>query len=435
MLIKLTGIALLTGLFCTHGYASESGAALIKALLDEGRFNEAYDLSMTYLQGFEGDPEFDFQYGVAAIDSGNVSEGVFALERVAFSDPKNPLVRLELARGYYLLQQFDKAQQLFEQVLLLNPPDNVRIRIAQYLDLIEKKQSFPATRVKSFVEIWRGYDSNINSGPESQTRLVTLTSDALGRGNQFNRLRMGTTIEHQYVADRQLDFTLKGDFTRYDDEMAQDYTTLSVSGGHTWIEHQNRYRLGVDLQHFSRDGQRYRDLLGINGSWTHSPDNQSQLRLYGGINLLEYAEDSWKDATQYYLAGNYLFTGRGNWNPLWFAGGFVGQETPDTAGVLADSQVGRVFWGSNIGVQLEPGNDLTLTPVLTYQSSHYAGDDWIYQVRRQDNFAILNISLEWAVEKNWTVLADLSSYHADSNIELYEYDRHQGMLGLRYSFK
>ncbi len=434
-MIKLTGIALVTTLFCTHSNASASGAELIKALLDAGRFNEAYALSMTYLQGYEGDPEFDFQYGVAAIDSGNVSEGVFALERVAFSDPQNPLVRLELARGYYLLQQFDKAQQLFEQVLLLNPPDNVRIRIAQYLDLIDNKESFPVTRVKSFVELWRGYDSNINSGPESQTNLVTLTSDALGRGNQFNRLRMGATVEHQYAADRHLDFSLNGDFRRYDDETEQDFSTLSVSGGHTWIKNKDRYRLGVDIQHFSRDGERYRDLLGVNGSWSHSPGRESQLRLYGGINLLDYADENWKDATQYHLGGNYLRMGTGGWNPLWFAGLFVGQETPDTPGILADGQVDRFFWGSNMGVQLEPLADLSLIPVITYQSSRYKGDDWLYGVRRQDDFAILSINLEWAVEKNWTVLANVSSNHADSNIELYEYDRQQGMLGLRYSFE
>ncbi|WP_428034552.1 surface lipoprotein assembly modifier [Amphritea sp.] len=434
-MIKLTGIAVVTTLFCTDSYASASGAELIKELLDAGRFNEAYDLSMSYLQRYEGNPEFDFQYGVAAIDSGNVSEGVFALERVAFSDPQNPLVRLELARGYYLLQQTDKARQLFEQVLLLDPPDNVRIRIAQYLDLIAKKQSLPATHVKSFVELWRGYDSNINTGPESQTNLVTLTSDALGRGNQFNRLRMGATVEHQYAAERKLDFSLNGDLRRYDDEMAQDYTTLSVSGGHTWIDNQSRYRLGADLQHFSRDGESYRDLLGVNGSWSYSPDKASQLRLYGGVNLLDYADDNWKDATQYHLGGNYLWMGTGRWSPLWFAGLFAGQETPDTAGVLADAQVDRFFWGASMGVQLEPMADLSLVPVVTYQSSHYKGDDWLYGLRREDDFVILNINLEWAVEKNWTVLANFSSNHADSNIELYEYDRQQGMLGLRYSFE
>ncbi|WP_241235104.1 porin family protein [Amphritea opalescens] len=430
---------MLTILSCSHSFASENpasdhGAEEVKALLDAGRFSEAYDLALNYIDDLEGDPTFDLQYGVAAIDSGHVSEGVFALERVAFFAPENPLVSLELARGYYLLEQFDKAQQLFEAVLLLNPPDNTRVRIATYLDRINQ-QSFPITRVRSFIEVWRGYDSNINSGPESQTTIVSLSSDALGQGDPFNRVQMGSTIEHQYAADRQLDVSLKGNFRYYDNESEQDFSTLSLSGGHSWTQQNNRYRLGADLQHFSRDGEGYRDLLGINGSWTHQLDKQSQWRLYGGISSLDYVDSSWKDSTQSYLGGNYLLSGNHRWKPLWFAGAFVGQETPDTAGILADAQVDRFFWGANLGVQLSLSDKLTLTPALTFQSSRYKGDDWLYRVRRQDDYTIFNLNLEWAVENNWTVLAGYSVSHANSNIELYEYDRQQTVLGLRYSFK
>ena len=418
----------------SSAYAA-SGPELIKQLLDAGKVNEAYDLAMTYLDGHEGDPEFDFQYGVAAIDSGNVSEGVFALERVAFSDPQNPLVRLELARGYYLLQQYEKSRQLFEQVAGLQPPENVRVRIARYLELIEQRQAFPATQVKSFVEIWRGLDSNINSAPASQTALVTLTSDALGRGDHFNRVRFGADIEHQYANNRQLDFSINGDFRLYDSESDQDYSTISLSGGHSWIEGRERYRFGATLQQFNKDGSRYRDLAGLNGSWKYAPDEQSQIRVYGGINLLSYDLLSWKDATQYYLGSSYLLSRKGEWNPLWFAGLFAGQETPEVSGPLADAEVDRFFWGGNAGVQLQPWAELILTPYITYQSSRYKGEDWLYGKRRSDDFAMLNLNLEWQVEPQWKVLASLSATHADSNIELYEYDRQQGMLGLRYDFK
>lgn len=431
---KLSGVLLLTALLSTNSYAVASGADMIKELLDAGRFNEAYDLAMTYLNGHEGDPEFDFQYGVAAIDSGNASEGVFALERVAFTDPDNPLVRLELARGYYLLNQFEKSKQLFEQVLQLSPPENVQIRIAKYLQLIEQN-SYPVTKVAGFVEIWRGFDNNINSGPESQTDLVTLSDDALGRGDQFNRVRVKGSIDHQYQVDRKLDFSLGGNFRYYDTETEQDYGTVTINGGHTWADLKDRYRLGGVMQNYRRDGKSYRDLLGINASWTYLPNKDSQLRLSAGVSSLDYVDSSWKDATQYHLQGNYFQVGKGSWQPVWFAGLFVGEETPDTAGLLADSQVDRFFWGSNIGVQLQPGSDLTLTPVITYQSSRYKGEDWLYAVKRQDNFAMLNLNLEWALENNWDLLANISSNHANSNIELYEYDRQQAMLGLRYSFK
>ncbi|WP_417225336.1 surface lipoprotein assembly modifier [Amphritea sp.] len=434
-MIKLTGIALLTLLACSPSFASDREAEQVKALLDAGRFDEAYDLALIYIDDLEGDPVFDFQYGVAAIDSGNISEGIFALERVTFLEPDNPLVSLELARAYYLLAQFDKSKQMFEAVLLRNPPNNARIRIVKYLNLIDQQDQYPTTEVKGYVELWRGYDGNINAGPESQTNIVTLSNDALGRGDLFSRVNLGSSLEHHYAAGRMLDISLRGNFRGYDDETEQNYSTLSAGAGHSWTNQQNRYRIGADLQHFRRDGERYRDLFGINASWTHMLNKQSQLRLYSGVSRLEFADTSWKDGIQYYLGANYLLSGRGRWRPLWFAGMYMGQETPDTAGILADAQVDRFFWGANFGVQLALTEAVTLTPAVTYQSSDYKGDDWLYGVQRQDDFILFNLNLEWAVEKNWTVLAGYSVTDADSNIELYEYDRQQTMLGLRFSFE
>lgn len=436
---KLSVVLLLTALCSTKSYAVANGADLIKELLDAGRFNEAYALAMTYLNGSEGDPEFDFQYGVAAIDSGNVSEGMFALERVAFTDPDNPLVRLELARGYYLLNQFDKSKQLFEQVLQLTPPESVQRRIAKYLQLIEQN-SFPITKaadttVAGFVEIWRGFDSNINSAPESQTDLVTLSEDALGQGDQFNRIHLNGSIDHQYQTDRILDVSLSGNFRYYDTESEQNYSSVAINGGHTWADQQERYRLGGVVQKHMRDGKGYRSLLGINASWTYTPNNDSQLRLSTGVSSLDYIDSRSKDSTQFHLQGSYFQVGEGDWQPLWFAGLFVGEEVPETRGEVADAVVERFFSGSNIGVQLQPRFDLTLTPVITYQASRYKGEDGLYSVKRQDEFAMLNINIEWEFEHSWDLLFNIRSIHANSNIELYEYDRRQAMLGLRYSFK
>jgi opacity protein-like surface antigen len=43
--------------------------------------------------------------------------------------------------------------------------------------------------------------------------------------------------------------------------------------------------------------------------------------------------------------------------------------------------------------------------------------------------------MEWTVAPSWTVLANYSFTDIGSNIELYEYDRQQAMLGLRYNFQ
>ena len=71
---------------------------------------QAYEYASAYREVYEGDPYFDYYYGVAAIDSGKVSEGVFALERVLIAFPDDPVATLELARGYYILEEYSRAR-------------------------------------------------------------------------------------------------------------------------------------------------------------------------------------------------------------------------------------------------------------------------------------------------------------------------------------
>ena len=436
MLRKLSiGLALSSTALLMPQQASANGVAMIKQLIDAEKFHEAYLLANSYLEEKEGDADFDLQYGVAAVDSGNVSEGVFALERVVFLQPDNLVARLELARGYYQLEQYERAKRLFEQVLKHQPPANVRQRIVQYLALIESETAFPITRFTSFVELWAGYDSNINSGPDSQTDVVTLTSDALGRGDGFNQLVAGAGIEHRYADNARLDFSIAADLRNYHSESEQDYRSIQVSGSHTWLMPDQQFQLGFSIQAYSRDSGRYRDMLSIDASWTRQLSEQSVFKLFGGISLLEYTDQSWRDSTLTSVGGSYLLLGEGSWSPLYFAGLFVGQEKPQTPGVLANADVDRLLYGSNVGVQLSPLNDLTVTPMLTYQASDYAGEHWIYGVKREDDYTTVNLNLEYQLDEALTVLGKFSYSQADSNIELYEYDRDQALLGLRYQFK
>lgn len=56
-------------------------------LVDAGRFQEAYDLGNAQLEEWEGDPGFDFFYGLAALEVGEANAAVFALERTVAQRP------------------------------------------------------------------------------------------------------------------------------------------------------------------------------------------------------------------------------------------------------------------------------------------------------------------------------------------------------------
>lgn len=407
----------------------------LSVLVEQGKSKQAYLLSLEHIETFEGDPAFDLQYGTAAIDSGEVSEGVFALERVLFLEPNNAIATLELARGYYLLGQYKKAELLFKQVQRLDPPITVQNRIQKYLSIIDKKTSIPPTKFNNFIELWAGYDSNINSGPGDQTTVVTLSDTALGRSDPYQQLRVGANIDHAYRPDRSLMFGMNADLRYYESEDEQNYRNISFNAGHLWKNDNEQYLLNFVLQNYNLDNDDYRTLSGISGVWSKQLSNNSLMKLFAGVNSLSYDTQAWKDAKQINVGANYLLAGEGNWSPLYFAGAFIGVEDPESPGILADGQVDRVFYGGNLGVQLTPFKDLNITPALTYQVSQYAGVDWIYNIKRKDDFAMFNLNLEWVLKPSWTLLANYSFTKAGSNIELYDYDREQVMLGMRYNFK
>jgi tetratricopeptide (TPR) repeat protein len=423
------------GLLAVSSHISAATIDQLKILVDQGEYEKAYQLAQTQLDEYEGDPAFDLQYGIAAIDSGHISEGVFALDRVLLLEPNNGLAKLELARAYYQLGQFEKAQRLFEQVKRQNPPKNVLNRINQYLALIDKKTSIPPTQFTSFIELLAGYDSNINSGPAGQTNVVTLTDSALGRGDPFSQVRLGGNVIHPYAPDAALNFSFNADMRYYDTESAEDYRNITVSGGHTWYAENQQYLLNFTAQQYRLDNEDYRDMLGASVGWNYQLSRNAVLKSFLGINDLTYDDASWKDATQLSAGFNYLHGGSGSWNPIYFVGTFVGQEEPETAGILANGQIDRVFYGGNLGVQLSPGKNLTITPALTYQASDYQGDDWIYNRKREDELTLFNLNMAWTMSKAWMLTLNYSYTEADSNIELYEYDRQQVMLGLRYNFQ
>ena len=92
----------------------------LKLLLDQGKAQEAYELGKRIVRQ-AGDMSFDRYFGVAAIDTGNVSEGVRLLEEYLKAKPDDLVARLELARGYFLLNDNARARTEFEAVKNLVP--------------------------------------------------------------------------------------------------------------------------------------------------------------------------------------------------------------------------------------------------------------------------------------------------------------------------
>jgi hypothetical protein len=112
----------------------------LKELIATNRYQEAYTLAIQLMDELEGEPEFDFLFGLAAIETGRPNEAVFALERIAYNYPDQQRVKLELARALYLMNDLAGFRAMFSEVLATNPADNIIANIQVFIDLIDERE-------------------------------------------------------------------------------------------------------------------------------------------------------------------------------------------------------------------------------------------------------------------------------------------------------
>ena len=81
------------------------------SLLDSGKGKAAWELLEPQESARAGEPLYDFLLGLAALEIGQNTRAVFALERVLAMEPDNVRARAEIARAYLALGEAETARQ------------------------------------------------------------------------------------------------------------------------------------------------------------------------------------------------------------------------------------------------------------------------------------------------------------------------------------
>ena len=130
--VYFLSLLLASPILMTNTFAAESTMQLDKilssqtltdaeALIRKGDFQAAYQLLEPLEADRAGDVEYDYLFGVAAVESNNLTRGAFALERVLAINPNHRDARAEMAKAHYLLGEKDTAKAEFNNVLAQNP--------------------------------------------------------------------------------------------------------------------------------------------------------------------------------------------------------------------------------------------------------------------------------------------------------------------------
>jgi tetratricopeptide (TPR) repeat protein len=241
-----------------------------RARIERKEASEAYRLLEPYEQRFSGDVDFDYWFGVAALESDHLDRAVIAFERVLVRNPGFDSARLELARAYLRMGALDVASQEFDRLAARNPTPEGRKVIEEYRAQIERLRRRQRIATNGYVEAGFGRDTNLSSTTNDFPGAILIsfglpnivpTGNSIRREDNFVAANAGGDVSYMLAPDRVLfaaaNFRWRG-YREFDD---YDYYFGDFLGGYRAQAKGYLWTASVIAQTFRQDGA-FVDALG-----------------------------------------------------------------------------------------------------------------------------------------------------------------------------
>lgn len=430
----------------THSFAAdnESPVPEMDSLISAGQFQQAYNLGNSNLAEWEGDSQFDFLYGLAALESGEPNEAVFALERAAATSRDGVMrdrARLELARAYFVTNNLTAAENLFNRVLTSNPPANVRQNIQAFLQLIESRRNTQEPSFSWTVASVLGSDGNINSATSNgliDTPLVgeiELNPDGQQLEDEYSQTTLTMAYVFPFTRDRSLNFNLNYVHLNNLSTDQFDIDNLRGTATYGWGDNINRFRHSLVAAKVNLDGNSFQETLGVNSSWQHSWGDGWYNTLSAAYSQIRYdtsgnAQNALRDVDQLLLtaqvtriAGSFTHTGNI----------YHGDESPEFPGTGKHN--GRSYSGAAYSLLYRLNAQHTPYLRASIQDvEHDANHPVFFNTVRADDTRSITAGWFWQLQSNLMITGQASYTDNSSNIPLFDYSRFKYQAGFRYQF-
>ena len=433
---------------CLHSYTAIADEGLIgkaRELILSGDSVAAYSLLNPRLNEMAGQPDFDYLYGLAAMDTNHPAEAVFAFERVLDVNPEHVDARAELAKAYFLLGENDAARYEFRIVRESSIPEGVQIAVDRYLSAIEAGFESNRTQADFYLNGGFGYDSNINSATDDSTVAIpALGNLVLALSRQSCEIRSGFIsfgggFRVSTPIRPDLKFFWGADVNKRNTPKDTDFSTRIANGsfGFEYLRGKNQFRLAAQLQKFHininqtlNDGNSNRTLSGGVLEWKHTLNDRNQFAAFSQWTMFRYDGQAVRDVNQISGGVGWTHVMDRKGNPVITAGVFGGNDNE-----LRNSRkdLGRDFVGVRVGGQMTLSSKNVLYGNVNYQHSRYGARDPLFLTRRDDDFVSMSLGVVHTFNKDLTVRPDLSYINNDSSLPINDFDRWLLSVNFRYN--
>lgn len=429
--LTLTAVLLISGACLAQAAPTpESG---MKAY-DAGDYDGAYDIFAALFRDDPRNIQVNYGLGLAAVAKGKLSHALFAFERVLEVEPDNMRARLETARIYFTLKQYELARSEFERVSAGNPPANVQENIRLFLEAMDKAEKKGSFSIR--LDLRAVYDDNLNFGPSSAT-VDTLLGEltVVGDSRPLDAWGLNTGIDGGGIYD----FGQRGgwmgtaeggasqDF--YDGAPAQEITTMQVGAGLRRLGQMTLMDLPVRFMTLDYGHDDLVDIVGLYPAAVVFAT--SQFHVIGRLNLEDrnYQDSDLRDSEYVQLAGT-LRRLVSNGRLTISVNGALFDENSDGDAFQNDG------WSTGVSADLKVTDTFMAYAAAQYRRSEYGAvlyPDLQDRPREDDQWQFI-AGLRKDITKIWSV--DLNHRHIDNSsaFDLYDYEKNVTTLTTSLTF-
>ncbi len=436
----LSVVCLLSGLLPSVAMAAEPDTEQGLALLQQGKYAEAYALLEPFEIDKAGDINFDYLLGTAALNSGNPTKATFIFERILAQNPNYVSVRLDMGRAYYEMHDYARAKIEFETVIVFqNLPPDLKSAAEQYLTAMNQMHEASKTAFTAYIEGGLGHNANINSGISQSQNPVYLPSYGilyfmnqtnLKTSDRYLNTTAGMEVNHQASDTVSLYGGVDASARTYDKYNTSNYGSVSARGGVSLREGSWIFRTGINGANNTLHSAHSYDTTGIDGDARYQVNASNQvnvtlqgMRLRFADPLLQVQNYNQSSLT----AGWMMALGNGGTAMTFSATG--GSER-----AFGRDDGNKTYQGLRIGWQS------TITPTtgafmsLGAQRSKYDKINPTFLVNRSDKLYDLSLGVSWAFAHAWSLRPQVVYVRNDSNVLFNKYSGTDFSLNLRRSF-
>ena len=433
----IMGIMLSVFVLLSGSAWSAPGGVALKSLLNDalrlvyaGKSAEAYTMLAPKEDDYAGNRDYDYLLGVSALDSGNPEIAVFALQRALAVDPLFSGARMDLARAYFVLEQYSYAQEEFRILLAQNPPKKIVANIHRYQQDIDRRQAKPRTRFSAYGETGLGYDTNANSATDEQTFLgFQLGEESTRNESPYSSLQTGISLFVPLGQNTQL---FAGTNIKRRTYTEATFVNNTVYDGNLLL-HQ---RVGVHALHWGVNGNAVNvagepnsRATGTMLAWNQQITEAYQLNVSSRYGQTRYPKAlRVKDVDQRLWS---VKLSRSALRPLFSEYGLQLIRGRDFQ-VDATTAYEKQFTSGSLYGQFPLTSRMALTTTLALADSEYRGP--FFGQQRTDNQQSYSIELRWLLAPGWIVKTQMSYTQNKSDIKIYQYDKTDIGLSLRWNF-